>query len=120
LADTGTRAIVLAADSASRGRAEELTGAWEELGLRSLVLGVPGNYAGTQTESLVANGEEPVRRCFHLVFALQLLAYHAARAAGRDPNLWLGGERTDLINRVSKTTIRGSDVWSPKGSSTTE
>ena len=107
VSDERTIAIVLAPDETSRCRATELLEPWEDLGLRSIVIGAPGDYPGTRTTLLPIENDAAHVAPFVFSLALQLLAYRGAVALGRDPNRWLGGVRTDLINRVSRRTIRG-------------
>lgn len=108
VADERTVAVVLAPDETSRRRAVELLEPWEDLGLRSIVLGIPGNYPGRRTALVPIENDGKHVTPFVFALALQLLAYHGAVALGRDPDQWLGGVRTNLVNRASQRTIRGS------------
>jgi fructoselysine-6-P-deglycase FrlB-like protein len=114
VADRGTRIIVLAADDEAESRARELTGEWECLGTRSLVLARGGVFAGERTLLL----ELPVRGLLDAILgqvvALQLLVAHGVAAMGRDSDCWLGGRRTDRIQTMSQQTIRGSRLWRPE------
>ncbi len=114
VADRATRIIVLAADDEAESRARELTGEWECLGTRSLVLARGGAFAGERTRLL----ELPVRGLLDTILgqvvALQLLVAHGASAMGRDPDRWLGGRRSEQIQAMSQQTIRGSRLWKPE------
>jgi fructoselysine-6-P-deglycase FrlB-like protein len=115
VADSSTRVIALAGDEASRQRVGELTGEWEEVGIASLVLGPDGSFPGDRTricalpapDSLLAS---MVAECV----ALQYLAVFSAQFLDRDPDRWLGGRRTGLVQGMSQKTIRGSRIWAPR------
>ena len=109
VADAGTRAIFLAADAASLARTEELLGPWGELGVASLVL------SENATEAASTHLPLPESDVLDVVLAqclsLQCLAAYGVGALGRDPDRWLGGRRTDLVQSVSARTIRDSKLW---------
>ena len=110
LADEHTLAVILAPDDASAGRAEELLEPWENLGVRSLVVGPDGAYPGRRTARVPVEREAPHVAPFVQAAALQLIAYRGAVALGRDPDAWLGGVRTDLLIETSRRTVRGSRI----------
>ncbi len=111
LADDRTLVVVVAPDSESIGRAVELTGPWERLGVRSLVIGGGKSWPGERTARVeLPAGEDPHALAFELALAMQLLAYRGAAALGRDPDAWLGGVRTELVQGVSSEVIRGSRI----------
>jgi len=114
VADRATRIIVLAADDESESRARELTGEWECLGARSLVLARGGEFPGERTRRLELPSEGLLDAIIAQVVALQLLVARGVSAMGRDPNRWLGGRRTEQIQTMSQRTIRGSRLWKPK------
>lgn len=114
VADATTRIVVLAADAASRARAAELTGAFEVVGARSLVLAPSGEYPGKETRVLDLPHGDLLDSVLSLVIAQQLLAAHGVAAMGRDPHRWLGGHRTEQVQAMSNQAIRGSRIWSPK------
>lgn len=116
LADRLTLVVVLAPDGpegASGRRAAELLEPWEELGVRSLVVGPPARYPGRRTALVPLAREEAHVAPFLQALALQILAYRGAVALGRDPDLWVGGVRTDLILDISRAAIRGSKRLGP-------
>lgn len=108
VADSRTRVILLAADEPAESRASELTGAWESLGVRTLVLAKSGDFPGEQTRQLVLPCTDLIDAVLSEVVALQLLAARGVAAMGRDPHRWLGGRRAELIQSMSQQTIRGS------------
>lgn len=110
VSDDTTLAIVLVPDEAARRRALELLEPWEGVGIRSLVVGVGGDCPGERTSLVDVGVSDPELTPFTFATALQLIAYHGARALGRDVDAWLGGVRTQLINDTSRRTIRGSEV----------
>ena len=77
--------------------------------MRSIVVG-DGEYPGKCTGIVPVSPVNPWTDAFTDALALQLLAYRGAVALGRDPNAWLGGVRTDLLNETSTRSIRGSRV----------
>ena len=91
----GTRMIVLAADEEAKSRAAELTGSWEGLGSKSLVLAEDGEFPGKDTQLLRLPCQDLLDSVICEVIALQLLAAWGVAAMGRDPNRWLGGRRND-------------------------
>jgi fructoselysine-6-P-deglycase FrlB-like protein len=109
--DRTTRIIVLAADEEAAFRARELTGRWESLGTRSLVLARGGDFPGERTQLLELPGEDLLDAIIGQVIALQLLVAWGVSAMGRDPTRWLGGRRTEQIQTMSQETIRGSRLW---------
>jgi fructoselysine-6-P-deglycase FrlB-like protein len=113
VADAATRAIFLAADPASLARTEELLGPWAELGVESLVLSPHASSSATTHMSLPMGDllEGVLAECL----SLQCLAAHGVSALGRDPDQWLGGRRTELVQSVSARTIRDSKLWSGPG-----
>jgi glucosamine--fructose-6-phosphate aminotransferase (isomerizing) len=113
VADSRTRAILLAGDDESRSRAVELTAAWEQLGVRSLVLAAEGSFAGSSTRHWSLPHAPLLDAVWCEILALQLLTAHGVRAMGRDPSRWLGGRRADTIQAMSAQTIRGSRLWLP-------
>jgi glucosamine--fructose-6-phosphate aminotransferase (isomerizing) len=108
LADEETLALVLAADGNSVGRVKELLEPWEKLGIRSVVVGRVAEYPGSNTGLIPLSPDSPWTGAFLEALALQILAYRGAVALGRDPDAWLGGVRTKLLNETSRRTIRGS------------
>ena len=42
--------------------------------------------------------------------AVQLFAFHLARALGRDVNRWVGGVRTELMESLGLDLVRGSRI----------
>jgi glucosamine 6-phosphate synthetase-like amidotransferase/phosphosugar isomerase protein len=118
VADSSTRVIALAGDEVSRHRVAELTGAWEKVGVASLVLGPDGSYPGERTRVLELPATESlVSGVLAECVALQYLAVHGAPVLGRHPDRWLGGHRTELIQSMSHETIRGSRIWVTRGQS---
>jgi glucosamine--fructose-6-phosphate aminotransferase (isomerizing) len=111
--DPATRIIVLAADDEARSRARELTGDWECLGTRSLVLGRGGEFPGERTQLLELPSGDLLDSIISQVIALQLLVAWGVSAMGRDPDRWLGGRRTEQVQAMSQRTIRGSRLWKP-------
>jgi fructoselysine-6-P-deglycase FrlB-like protein len=114
VADRATRIIVLAADGEAEARARELTGEWEGLGARSLVLARGGGFPGEGTLRLQLSSDGLLDAILSQVIALQLLVARGVSAMGRDPTLWLGGRRTERIQTMSQQTIRGSRLWKPE------
>ena len=114
VADRATRIIVLAADDEAESRARELTGEWECLGARSLVLARGGEFPGERTRRLELPSENLLDAILGQVIALQWLVARGVSAMGRDPTRWLGGRRTDQIQTMSQQTIRGSRLWKPE------
>ena len=112
LADEETLALVLAGDANSVERARELLEPWEKLGVRSVVIGRQADYPGDLTGVVPLPRMSPWADAFLDAVALQVLAYRGAAALGRDPDAWLGGLRTDLLNETSRQTIRGDGVGS--------
>lgn len=110
LADEETLALVLAGDPRSDGRVRELLEPWEKLGVRSLVIGRSAGYPGRRTGVVPLPRVSPWTDVFLDTLALQVLAYRGAVALGRDPDAWLGGVRTELLNETSRQTIRGSGI----------
>lgn len=115
VADSSTRVIALAGDEASRQRVGELTGGWEDVGAASLVMGPDGSFPGGRTQTLglpATDGLLPsmLAECV----ALQYLAVFGAPFLDRDPDRWLGGRRTELVQDMSQKTIRGSRIWAPR------
>jgi len=113
VADRATRIIVLAADDEAESRARELTGEWESLGARSLVLARGGEFPGERTLLLELPSENLLDAILSQVIALQLLVAWGVSAMGRDPTRWLGGRRSEQIQTMSQQTIRGSRLWKP-------
>lgn len=113
VADRATRIILLAADDEAHARAAELTGPWETLGTRSLVLAASGEAPGPHTQLLTIPGGSLIEAVLAEIVALQLLAARGVGIMGRDPGRWLGGRRTDLVQSMSHETIRGSRLWKP-------
>jgi glucosamine--fructose-6-phosphate aminotransferase (isomerizing) len=111
VADGDTRVLLLAADQESGARGAELTGAWESLGICSLVLALDGTFPGAHTQRLQLPARDLLDAVFCQIVALQLLVAHGVAAMGRDPDRWLGGRRTDRIQDMSQHTIRGSQLW---------
>ncbi len=107
LANESTTVIVLVPDEEAKTRAEELLSVWENVGVRSLVVGPEGAYPGEHSSCLPIEAASGVETLFATTFALQSIAYRAADALGRDVDQWLGGVRTDLLNETSRQTIRG-------------
>jgi hypothetical protein len=114
VADRATRIIVLAADDEAEARARELTGEWECLGTRSLVLARGGGFPGERTLLLELPSEGLLDAILSQVIALQLLVARGVSAMGRDPTRWLGGRRTEQVQTMSQQTIRGSRHWKPQ------
>lgn len=114
VADRATRIIVLAADDEAEARARELTGEWECLGARSLVLARGGEFPGEHTLLLELPSDGLLGAILSQVIALQLLVARGVSAMGRDPTRWLGGRRTERIQTMSQRTIRGSRLWKPE------
>jgi fructoselysine-6-P-deglycase FrlB-like protein len=114
VANQATRIVVLAADDEAELRARELTGEWECLGTRSLVLARGGEFPGERTRLLELPAEDSLDAIIGEVLALQLLTAWGVSAMGRDPTRWLGGRRTDEIQTMSQRTIRGSRRWEPE------
>jgi fructoselysine-6-P-deglycase FrlB-like protein len=114
VANQATRIVVLAADDEAEFRAKELTGEWECLGSRSLVLARGGEFPGERTRLLELPAEDLLDTIIGEVIALQLLAAWGVSAMRRDPSRWLGGRRTELIQTMSQRTIRGSRCWNPQ------
>jgi glucosamine--fructose-6-phosphate aminotransferase (isomerizing) len=112
VSDDTTLAIVLVQDEVARRRALELLEPWEDVGLRSLVVGGDSEWPGQRTSIVNAGVPAPELAPFTFATALQLIAYHGARALGRDVDAWLGGVRTQLINDASQRTIRGPEIES--------
>ncbi|MEW6742885.1 MAG: SIS domain-containing protein [Planctomycetota bacterium] len=116
-----TLVVHLAPDLMSASRVAELTGAWDRLGVRSLVVGPehvgiasPGAspaFPGEGTERLVVPSGSSLEMPFILALVLQMLALYGARRLGRRVNEWLGGRRSDLIQEISLATIRASLLW---------
>ena len=113
VADRETRIIVLAADDEAEARAKELTGEWECLGARSLVLARGGEFPGERTRLLELPSQDLWDAIISQVIALQLLVAWGVSAMGRDPTRWLGGRRSEEIQTMSQQTIRGSQLWKP-------
>jgi fructoselysine-6-P-deglycase FrlB-like protein len=113
VADRATRIIVLAADDEAESRARELTGEWECLGARSLVLARSGEFPGERTQLLELPSQDLLDAVISQVIALQLLVAWGVSTMGRDPTRWLGGRRGDQIQTMSQRTIRGSRLWKP-------
>jgi fructoselysine-6-P-deglycase FrlB-like protein len=114
VADRATRIIVLAADDEAESRARELTGEWECLGARSLVLARGDDaFPGERTRWLQLTGEGLLDAILAELIGLQLLVARGVSAMGRDPNRWLGGRRTEQVQAMSQRTIRGSRLWKP-------
>ena len=113
VADRATRIIVLATDDGTESRARELTGEWESLGTRSLVLARGGEFPGERTLLLELPSENLLDAILSQVIALQLLVAWGVSAMGRDPTRWLGGRRSEQIQTMSQQTIRGSRLWKP-------
>ena len=112
VADELTLAVILAPDGPSLSRAEELPEPWENLGVRSLVVGPAASHPAGRADRLPLEPEAPHVAPFVQAAALQLIAYRGAVALGRDPNAWLGGVRTDLLIETSRRTVRGSRILS--------
>ncbi|MEQ8768164.1 MAG: SIS domain-containing protein [Planctomycetota bacterium] len=100
-ADEGTLVLVLAPDGPSRRRADELSEAWTPLGAKTALID-PREWVGSAPDLLTS--------VFGLAVTGQLWAVAAAKRLGRDLDLWLGGERTELMNTVSQIAIRGSKI----------
>jgi len=113
VADAATRAIFLAADPAAFARTEELLGPWRELGVCSLVLSRP--TPSTAATHLPLPAGELLDGLLAECLSLQCLAAHGVSALGRDPDQWLGGRRTELVQSVSARTIRDSKLWQAWG-----
>ncbi len=114
VADRATRIIVLAADDEAEARARELTGEWECLGARSLVLARGGGFPGERTRWLELPSDGLLDAILGELIALQLLVARGVSAMGRDPTRWLGGRRTEQVQTMSQQTIRGSRLWKPE------
>ena len=110
LANSKTLIIVLAGDAVSAQRAAELTPAWGRLGVTTLVLADRGEFSGERTHTWHLGPGSLLDSVLTEGIALQFLACHGAQLLGRDPDRWLGGVRTDLLDSISQITIRGSAV----------
>jgi len=113
VAERATRIIVLASDDEAESRARELTGEWECLGARSLVVARGGEFPGERTRWIELSSQGLLDAIIGQVIALQLLVARGVSAMGRDPDRWLGGRRTHRIQAMSQRTIRGSRLWKP-------
>ncbi len=106
----GSWVLVLALDTPSRQRVEELLESWQLLGLRIVVLtdGEPWEGPG---EFVSVGGVGLEERLLGGIVALQLLVTPVVQDWPRDIEAWLGGVRVELQNRISQQAVRGSRVW---------
>ena len=116
---TGAESLVVfvCPDARSWTRGRELVGAYERLGCRRLVLRAGDDAADpfpVGAASVGLNGSGSTARFFSTLLALQLLAAAVGPALGRDIDRWVGGERTELIEQLSQTTIRASQIRAPR------
>jgi fructoselysine-6-P-deglycase FrlB-like protein len=111
VAGPDTLVVYLALDAASADRVREMVEPMGQLGVESLIVhGEELSFDGTGARSLALPPGRGEVRLFQAVAALQCLALQGARRAGRDTTRWLGGVRTETLNRISLRTIRGSRI----------
>jgi glucosamine 6-phosphate synthetase-like amidotransferase/phosphosugar isomerase protein len=110
LADGQMGLIILALDQESSHRALEITRAYDLLQCRTLVIGPPENYLGNLTRHFILPALPMAASLLMVSIPLQLLALQVAILRGRDVNAWVGGQRKDLIFRMSQAVVRGSRI----------
>jgi len=116
---TGAESLVVLVcpDTRSWTRGGELVDAYEKLGCGRLVLRAADEGAAPVSAGaahVALSGAGTTARFFSAVLALQLLAAASGPALGRDIDRWVGGKRTALIEQLSQTTIRASEIRAPR------
>lgn len=110
VAGPGAGVVMLAHDRRAAERIAELTQAYDELGVRTLVLGCGGPYPGAAARQVQCAGTGLAAALFGLAVHLQRFAFEVAARLGRDVDAWVGGERGELIARLSPRLIRQSRI----------
>lgn len=113
LAGSETLVVFLCPDESSASRARELAGPYGELGSGRLIVGKQGSSPVRDDHDpgfLPIEGESEAELFVSTILTLQLLAERIGPALGRDINRWVGGVRTELIEKLSQITIRSSQI----------
>jgi len=118
LTDKDEFIIFLAPDRESWTRAKELLDPYEEFGANRLVVG-PSSVIGCEGPAMsgfnnayaVATPEGGwLTQVFFLITALQLISASVGPALGRNIDIWVGGVRTELIEKMGHNCVRASKI----------